>query len=126
VFLAKSGFGGTEYLLPGLVGEGVKRGLSLPTIARLVASNPAERYGLDRKGNLAPGYDADIAIVDPSRSFVVRADDSESAQEYSALEGIEIGATVTDTFLRGEAILKDGTVVGEPRGRYIHRSRLDA
>jgi len=126
VFLAKSGFGGTEYLLPGLVGEGVKRGLSLPAIARLVASNPAERYGLDRKGHLAPGYDADIAIVDPSRSFVVRADDSVSAQEYSALEGIEIGATVTDTFLRGEPILTNGTVVGEPRGRYLHRSRVDA
>ena len=125
VFLAKSGFGGTEYLLPGLVGEGVKRGLSLPAIARLVASNPAERYGLDRKGHLAPGYDADIAIVDPSRSFVVRADDSESVQEYSALEGIEIGATVTDTFLRGAAILTNGTVVGEPRGRFIHRSRVE-
>lgn len=126
VFLAKSGFGGTEYLLPGLVGEGVKRGLSLPTIARLVASNPAKRYGLDRKGHLAPGYDADIAIVDPSRSYVVSAEDSESAQEYSALEGIEIGATVTDTFLRGEQILDAGRVVGEPRGRYLHRSRSDA
>jgi allantoinase len=126
VFLAKSGFGGTEYLLPGLVGEGTKRGLSLPTIARLVASNPAERYGLDRKGHLAPGYDADIAIVDPSRSFVVSADDSVSAQEYSALEGIEIGATVTDTFLRGHRILDAGRVVGEPQGRFVHRSRLDA
>ncbi len=126
VFLSKSGFGGTEYLLPGLVGEGTKRGLSLPTIAKLVASNPAERYGLERKGHLAPGYDADIAIVDPSRSFVVRADDSVSAQEYSALEGIEIGATVTDTFLRGHRILDAGQVVGEPVGRFLHRSRVES
>jgi len=126
VFLAKSGFGGTEYLLPGLVGEGTKRGLSLPTIARLVASNPAQRYGLDRKGHIAPGYDADIAIVDPSRSFVAGREDSASAQEYSALDGIEIGATVTDTFLRGHRILDSGQVVGEPKGRFVHRSRRDA
>ena len=126
VFVAKAGFGGTEYLLPGMVGEGTKRGLSLPAIARLVASNPAERYGLDRKGHIAPGFDADIAIVDPTNSFIVRAEDSDSSQEYSALEGIEIGATVTDTFLRGEPILTGGRVVGGPRGRFIHRSRTTA
>ena len=122
VFLAKSGFGGTEYLLPGLVGEGTKRGLALPEIAKLTSWNPAQRYGLADKGTLAEGYDADVAIVDGNRSFVVRSAESESTQEYSAFEGFEIGATVTDTFLRGRQILADGKVVGEPTGRYIHRS----
>ncbi len=121
VFLAKSGFGGAEYLLPGLVGEGTKRGLSLPQIARLTSWNPALRYGLGTKGTLTPGYDADIALVDPTRSFVVRAEDSESTQEYSALEGVEIGATVTDVFLRGQRIVEAGRVVGEPVGRFQHR-----
>lgn len=121
VFLAKSGFGGAEYLLPGLVGEGVRRGLSLPAIARLVSWNPARRYGLVGKGAIAPGFDADVALVDPDRSFVVRAEDSESGQEYSALEGVEIGASVTDVFLRGTRIVADGRVVGQPGGRFIHR-----
>jgi allantoinase len=121
VFLAKSGFGGAEYLLPGLVGEGTKRGLTLPQIAQLTSWNPAQRYGLGTKGTLAPGYDADIALVDPTRSFVVRAEDSESTQEYSALEGVEIGATVTDVFLRGQRIVEAGRVVGEPIGRFQHR-----
>jgi allantoinase len=121
VFLAKSGFGGAEYLLPGLVGEGRKRGLSLPEIARLVSWNPARRYGLGSKGTIAPGYDADVALVDPDRSFVARAEDSASAQEYSALEGVEIGATVTDVFLRGHHIVTGGEVTGEPVGRFQHR-----
>ena len=121
VFLAKSGFGGAEYLLPGLVGEGTKRGLSLPQIARLTSWNPAQRYGLGTKGTLAPGYDADIALVDPTKSFVVTAEDSESTQEYSALEGVEIGSAVTDVFLRGHRIVEAGRVVGEPVGRFQHR-----
>lgn len=121
VFLAKSGFGGTEYLLPGLVGEGRKRGMSLPDIAKLVSWNPARRYGLGNKGTIAPGFDADIALVDPDRSFVATAEDSVSTQEYSALEGHEIGATVTDVFLRGHRILADGAVVGKPMGRFQHR-----
>ena len=69
--LAKSGFGGTEYLLPGLITEGRKRGLPYPRIAALVSWNPAQRYGLYSKGTIDVGYDADLVLVDPDRSWVV-------------------------------------------------------
>ena len=121
VFLAKSGFGGTEYLLSGMVSEGHKRGLSDPAIARLTAWNPARRYGLGSKGTIAEGYDADVALVDPNAAWTIRAEDSESTQEYSAFEGIELGAKVTDVFLRGTRVLEHGNVVGTPTGRYLHR-----
>ncbi len=121
VFLAKSGFGGAEYLLPGLAGEGHKRGLSYVDIARMTSWNPARRYGLGTKGTIAPGYDADIALVDPDRSFVVRAEDSASTQQYSALEGVEIGATVSDVLLRGRRIVTNASITGAPMGRFQHR-----
>jgi allantoinase len=121
VFLAKSGFGGTEYLLPGLVGEGRRRGLDLATIAKLVSWNPAQRFGLYRKGALSPGYDADIALVDPERSWIVRATDSESSQEYTPFEGHELHARVEHVFLRGQRIVDGGNVVGQPHGAYVRR-----
>ncbi len=122
VWLAKSGFGGAEYLLSGLVSEGSKRGLPLPAIARMTSWNPAQRYGISaRKGRIAEGYDADIALVDPTRTWMVTADHSESTQEYSVLEGVELSADVTDVFLRGARIVQDGSVVGEPRGEYLRR-----
>jgi allantoinase len=121
VFAAKSGFGGTEYLLPGLVGEGRKRGLSYQKIAQLTSATPAQRFGLHDKGNIAVGFDADFALVDPAKSWVAHATDSFSTQEYTPFEGMEIGATVTDTFVRGNHVLKDGAVVGSPAGRYVHR-----
>jgi allantoinase len=121
VFAAKSGFGGTEYLLPGLVGEGRKRGLSMSRVAELTAWNPAQRLGLPTKGDIAPGFDADIALVDPDRSYVVDPAASESTQEYTPFRGMEIGSTVTTTFLRGRPVYDDGKVVGEPTGRYLHR-----
>ncbi|GAA0962204.1 dihydroorotase family protein [Actinocorallia libanotica] len=121
VFLAKSGFGGAEYLLPGLVTEGRRRGVSYGRIAALSSRNPAVRYGLRGKGVLAAGYDADIALVDPGATWTVRAEDSESTQGYTPFEGFELTARVTDTFLRGVRVLEDGKVVGEPRGRYLPR-----
>lgn len=121
IFKVKSGFGGAEYLLPGLVGAGLKRGLSLQRIAQLASWNPAQRYGFTTKGDIAVGYDADIALVDPNRSQVIRPEDSESTQEYTPFEGIELEALVTDTFVRGNQVLENGAVVGEPRGRYVRR-----
>ncbi|MFI6999224.1 dihydroorotase family protein [Nocardia sp. NPDC050175] len=123
VFLARSGFGGAEYLLPGLVGEGMKRGLPLGRIAELTAANPARRYGLARKGALAVGFDADIVLVDPAARWTVRAADSESAQEYTPFEGFEMNAAVTDVFLRGNHVLRDGEVQDGAHGRYLRRGR---
>ena len=112
IWLAKAGFGGTEYLLPGLLGEGRRRGLSYNRVAELTSANPARRYGLLRKGDITEGYDADLALVDPDASFVVRAADSESGQGYTPFEGQELHARVRETWLRGERICEDGTVLG--------------
>lgn len=122
VFLAKSGFGGTEYLLTGLLSEGRRRHLPYGEMARMLCWEPARRFGLRSKGALREGYDADIALVDPSSSWVVRASDSESAQEYTPFEGMQMDARVLHTFLRGEPVLRKGAVVGAPRGRYLART----
>jgi len=121
IWMAKSGFGGTEYLLSGVVSEGSKRGMSYNRMAELLSYNPAQRFGLHSKGDIAPGFDADIVLVDPDESFVVHADESESEQGYSPFEGQELTGRVKSTFLRGALIYDKGEVVGAPRGRYLHR-----
>lgn len=121
IFVAKSGFGGAEYLLAGMITEGTKRGLSLGRIAELVSKNPAQRFGLRSKGALEVGLDADIALVDADVSWTVRAEDSESSQEYTPFEGFAMSAKVTDTFVRGKHVFTDGKVVGEPTGLYVSR-----
>jgi len=121
IWLAKSGFGGTEYLLPALISEGSRRGMSYNHMARVTSWNPARRFGLNRKGDIAEGFDADIAIVDPARTWTIRAQDSPSTQGYTPFEGIELSARVDATFLRGVPIYEDGRVLGKPRGRYLHR-----
>jgi len=121
IFLAKSGFGGTEYLLPALITEGQRRGLTMNRIAALTSANPAQRFGLRSKGNLAPGFDADIALVETGVSDTIRARDSESTQGYTPFEGIELNARVATTLLRGEVIYDGGKIIGPPRGQYLRR-----
>ncbi len=121
IWMAKSGFGGTEYLLPALVSEGSRRGMSLNHMARVTSWNPAQRFGLNCKGDIDIGFDADIALVNPQRSWTIRAADSPSTQGYTPFEGLELSAWVQSTFLRGMLVQNNGQIVGKPRGRYLHR-----
>jgi allantoinase len=121
IWLAKSGFGGTEYLLSGVLSEGAKRGLSYNRMAELLSWNASRRFGLFNKGDIAPGFDADIVLVDPHETFVVRAAESQSEQGYSPFEGQELSGRVKSTFLRGALVFHNGNVTGPPRGRYLPR-----
>ena len=121
VWGGKSGFGGTEYLLSGLYSEGRKRGLSANRIAELISFNPARRFGLWSKGDVAPGFDADLVLFDPDETWTIRGEDSPSAQGYTPFEGTEVSGKVRTTFLRGEPIYDNGSFPGSPRGRYIPR-----
>jgi allantoinase len=121
IWLAKSGFGGSEYLLAALHTEGVKRGLSLSQMAALTSWNAAQRYGLNTKGDIAVGFDADLALFDPTASWTIRAEDSESSQGYTPFEGIDLQGRVVHTLLRGNTVFENGEVVGPPIGQYQSR-----
>ena len=121
IWLAKSGFGGTEWLLSGVFSEGSRRGMSYSHMAELLCWNPAQRYGLLNKGDIAVGYDADLVLLDPHESFVVRGAESESHQGYTPFEGQELTGRVKSTFLRGEIVYHNGNIVGPARGQYIRR-----
>jgi allantoinase len=121
IWLAKSGFGGTEYLLSGVLSEGSKRGMSYNRMAELTSWNPSRRFGLLNKGDIAPGFDADIVLADPHETFTVHAAESESEQGYSPFEGQEFTGRVKTTFLRGALVYDNGKIVGPARGRYLRR-----
>jgi len=122
IWMAKSGFGGTEYLLPALVSEGTRRGMGYNHMARVTSWTPAQRFGLNHKGDIAEGFDADLALVDPARTWTIHAKDSPSTQGYTPFEGLELSARVEATYLRGEQVYaQDQGVIGKPRGQYLFR-----
>ena len=116
-------FGGTALLYPVLISEGLhKRGLSLARIADLAAGEPARRFGLGGvKGAIAPGADADLAIVDPDREVTVAPELLLSAQTFTPFNGLRLRGWVTHTILRGNVAYEDGKVAEPPGGAYLKR-----
>jgi allantoinase len=70
-------------------------------IAAITATNIAERFGLAHKGDIAPGFDADLWIVDLSHGDLVRRDDLLYRNPFSAHEGRPIRGRTVRTLLRG-------------------------
>ncbi|TJV90358.1 MAG: dihydroorotase, partial [Mesorhizobium sp.] len=97
-----------------LVDEGL---IALPDLVRLCASNPAERFGLGRrKGKIATGYDADILILDPRQSSTIAKADQVSRAGYTPFDGWTVQARLTNVFLRGHEIVREGKPIGPKVG----------
>jgi allantoinase len=120
-FKVWGGISGAQSTLPVLLTEGhVKRQMALPLISRVTSSNVAERFGLPaKKGRIAPGADADIAVVDLGQTSVVAADDLFYRHRHSPYVGRALTGRVIQTILRGQTVFKNGRIVSKPLGRLV-------
>jgi dihydropyrimidinase len=124
-----NGIAGIELRLPLLFSEGVATGrISLNRFVELGCTNPAKVYGLHpRKGTIAIGSDADLAVWDPKRTVEVTDATTHDRTGYSAFAGMTITGWPTTVIARGEVIVADGRCQGRPgRGRFIARAAGEA
>jgi len=125
IWKASPGCPGIDTLLPVLLSEGHhKRKLPLGRIADLVAHTPARAMGLaHRKGRIAVGLDADLAIVDVQEEHTPRQDNLHSSAGYSIYEGVTLRGRVRHTLVGGRFVLRDHKLVPNAvgTGRFIAR-----
>ncbi len=111
-------------MLPMYFSEGVQaRGLPLSRFVEHTSTNAARIFGLyPRKGVIQAGADADIAIWDPNRTGVIRAEADHSKSDYSVYEGWKVKGWPITTIRRGEIVLDEGKIVGSAgSGQLISR-----
>jgi len=91
---------------------------------RWVSEGPAALAGLqETKGAIAPGFDADLVIVDPNRTTLIRPATMRSRQRRGAFDGMDFRFGIRDVFLRGRAIVRDGKLAGRASGRMVRPAR---
>jgi len=116
------GVPGIETRLPLLFSEGVGKGrITLSQFVAVGATNAARIYGLyPRKGTIAVGSDADLAIWDTDREVIIRNDMLHHNADYTAYEGMKVKGWPIITISRGEVVWRDGEVLGAPgRGEFL-------
>jgi dihydropyrimidinase len=120
-----NGIPGVETRLPILFSEGVKAGrISLNEFVALTATNHAKTYGLyPRKGTIAVGGDADLAIWDTERRTTITQALMHHGTDYTPYEGFAVTGWPVSTMVRGRFVVRDGVLVGAKAGRYVSRER---
>ena len=119
---AWGGIASLQFALPVLWTAARQRGATLPDLARWLSENPARLIGQAHcKGRIAVGYDADLLVLDPEKTFVVQAEIIEHKHKVSPYICQELWGVVEHTFLRGRHVYERPAFTQLNQGQIITR-----
>ena len=118
-----NGAAGIEERLALLYTHGVRAGrFDVSRMVELGSTAPARIFGLEKKGSIAVGKDADIVLFDPAGTRTISAKTNHSHADRSVFEGFEVNGRVARTIANGRTIW-DGNALTTTRGagRFVTR-----
>ena len=111
---AHTGTPGIQEQLPLMINAMHEGRLTLERLVELVATEPADIFGLKQKGSLEAGKDADIALLDLNKTWTISNDGVESKIGWTPYDGRQITGAVMRTLVRGTDVWVNGQVTGVP------------
>jgi dihydroorotase (multifunctional complex type) len=119
-----SGMPGLETMLPLLLNAVNEKRLSLQEVVRLTSRGPAHAFQLAHKGEIAPGFDADLVLIRLDEEYVLQKP-WQTKSNWSPFEGWRVRGRLAQVYLRGHKVVSDGEIRAEPGlGREVIRSAL--
>jgi dihydroorotase len=111
-----SGMPGVQTLLPIMLDHVAAGRLSLMRLMDLTSAGATRLFGLKRKGRIAVGYDADFALVDLMASREITDQMMANKSGWTPFAGKTVTGWPMATIIRGEAVMRDGEVLGKAIG----------
>ncbi len=114
-----SGMPGVQTLLPVMLDHVNDGKLSLSQLVRLICENPVQIFGIQNKGYIKKGYDADLTIVDLKKEIEIKNENIQSKCGWSPFHGEKFRGCPIATIVNGEIKMKFGKLIGSPNGKPI-------
>ena len=108
---------GVQTLLPVMLSHVNEGRLSLSQLMKLICENPVEIFGIQNKGYIKKGYDADLTIVDLNKEIEIKNENIQSKCGWSPFAGEKFKGTPVATIVNGEIKMKNGALIGDPHGK---------
>ena len=117
---------GIETLLAVVYSEGVmKDRITIERMVDLLSTTPARLFGLNSKGSIEVGKDADLVLFDPTERRTLHATELHHTSDYTPYEGMEMAGFVRSVLVRGEFVIRDTHFVGQRGfGRFQERQLI--
>ncbi len=122
IFDAGAGVPGLQTLLPAFFTAAQARGLDAARLAAdQLSARPARFFGLAGKGAIAPGKDADFAVLEQG-AFPFDEATAQDGLRWSPFHGETFAVRVAATYLRGVPVWDGGAILNQPgSGRFVPR-----
>ena len=103
-----------------------KRGIAIERVIEWMCAAPARLAGLDRKGRIAAGCDADLVVIQPDKTFVVDAEKLEHRHKLTPYAGARLRGIVERTYVRGKQVFANGAITDASSGAVLLRHQPPA
>jgi len=114
-----SGMPGVQTLIPVMLDHVNAGRLTLERLVDLVCAGPARIYNVASKGRLAPGYDADLTIVDLAARRTIENSWIASRCGWTPYDGMTVTGWPRATVIRGRIVMRDDELLGAPAGQPV-------
>ncbi len=114
-----AGLTGVQTLVPVMLDHVNAGRLTLARMVDLMCAGPARVYGVLGKGRLAAGYDADFTLVDMQATRRIEESWIVTPCGWTPFAGMVVTGWPVATIVRGAVVMRENTVLGEPRGRLV-------
>lgn len=114
-----AGLTGVQTLVPIMLDHVNAGRLSLTRMVDLLCAGPARVYGVIGKGRLAAGYDADFTLVDMQRQRRIEESWIVSPCGWTPFAGMQVTGWPVATIIRGQIVMREDEVLGEPIGKLV-------
>lgn len=111
-----SGMTGVQTLLPVMLNHVHAGRLSLERLVDLTSAGPARIFGLEGKGRIALGFDADLTLVDLAARRTIRNDWIASCSGWTPYDDLDVTGWPVHTIIRGQVVVRDEVLSGQPQG----------
>lgn len=114
-----SGMTGVQTLVPTMLDHVNAGRLSLARFVDMTSAGPQRLFGLEGKGRIAVGYDADLTIVDMKRRETITHEWIQSRAAWTPYDGKTVQGWPIGTFVRGHKVMWDGAILGKAPGEAV-------
>ncbi len=121
VWDVKVGVPGIETTLPLIMTSVKKNRLTIVQAVHLLAEKPAEIFGLNDRGRLEQGKNADLTVVDYNQQFKIEASKFKSKAKFSPYDGWDVQGKVVKTIVNGQVVFDEGEIVAKAGSGLITR-----
>ena len=105
VWASSPGIPNLETVVPLILTEVNKGNIDLKLIPKIFSENAAKAYGLENKGKIAIGKDADFTVIDLKQAGKFNIEEFQTKAEYSPFDGWEYNGLPVMTIVKGKTVM---------------------